>query len=227
MAVPTINGSGAHAAGTGATTLAVPYPATINSGDLLILHIGGLPAGNDPSGWTKYSNTTDSPWRSALYWKVATGSESGDETLTGLNSGAVYMARIWRVTGGNNVADEAVSFAASKDVGHPSITTSNSDSLVLMYTGINDDETAVSFTGETGGDLTLTAQDTTALDTDYHISLQEVDLASTGTIAGGTWSYAGATETWLTRGIAVYPTAGPGISRRHNAVSFAKIRPVE
>ena len=98
--------------------------------------------------------------------------------------------------------------AASKTIDHPDVVTTGADRLVIAVTGVNDDETAASFTGETGGDFTLATDDLTALGTDMALSMQTAGMASSGTISGGTWTYGGATETWATVAFAIFDSGG-------------------
>jgi len=212
MAVPVIAASGAAAAGTG-TSLAVPYPSGINSGDLLIFAYCNGSAnfnGSTPSGWTlELAQQQGTTVQTSVFSKIAAGSESGNLSFTGLRSGDSHIARMHRITGGDTIEAVNSSGASSKTVTHPSTTTSWADSLVMQFTGINDDETAASFTGETGGDLTLHSQDSGTGGNDVALSLQTAGLASAGTISGGSWTYAGATEAFVTIGLAVYTNVDP------------------
>lgn len=82
----TYQGAGTTAANTvAATTLAVPYPASIQAGDVLVLVVGvsGV-APTNPAGFTS-AITTNSGGSTPAYrvsYKVATGSESGSLNVT-------------------------------------------------------------------------------------------------------------------------------------------------
>lgn len=93
--------------------LAVPYPASIAAGDLLILHIvTKYPPNNPttPAGWTVMGVTTGGAGAAgadsgdvtlAVYYKVAVGDETGSlsVTTTGANTGIGRMGRYTRSAG--------------------------------------------------------------------------------------------------------------------------------
>lgn len=206
--VPSIHASGAAASGTG-TSLNVPYPtiASEDSGKLLILtYVNGsstnLPS--TPSGWLIVGTATGTGVVTRVYRKLSDGTESGNLSLTGLNSGDSHIARIHLFDGADLVEGASTNTGSSKNPAHASVTTSGDDRLVLSVMGINDDETASSYTGETGGDFTLTYNDTSTVGNDVGMSLQEAPVASSGTISGGSWSYSGAGEDWADVSFAVY-----------------------
>jgi hypothetical protein len=210
MAVPSIATSGAKAEGSG-TSLSVPYPSGISSGDLLILlYCNGSRNGNftDPTDWTREfaigGGSGGTECLTGCLSKIADGTETGNLTFGGLTNNESHLARMHRITGGDTLEDKDWTRDSSKTIGHADITTTGTDRLVMVVTGISDDETASNFTGETGGDLTIHSQDGTILDDDAHLSLQTVGLATAGTISGGTWTYSGATEGWSTISFAVY-----------------------
>ena len=212
MAIPVFQtaDSGAAVAGTG-TSLAVPYPSNISAGDFLLLTYGmhKAEAPNTPSGWTIIeSRQSGSEVRIDTFFKIAAGTESGNLTFTTNGDTFAKIARMHRFTGADSVEANANSTASGKIIDHPDIVTTGADRLAIAFTSLNDDETATSFTGETGGDLTLDFQDTTALGSDHHISIQSADMASSGTLSGGTWSFGGASEQWLTAGFALFQAAG-------------------
>ncbi len=207
MAVPSYASSGVVAVATTGISIDVPYPSGIVAGSLLILSGGssggGLPS--TPSGWTIIARERiATKVVCAVYFKLATGSESGDLTWQIENNDVVKMARMHRYTDADSVEAAAGSSAASKTIDHPSITTTDTDRKVLSFTAINDGETAASFTGETGGDFFLQLQDLTEEGTDHGLSLQHANLPTVNTIAGGTWTYGGATEEWATVAFAIY-----------------------
>ncbi|MDH3673652.1 MAG: hypothetical protein OES46_21260, partial [Gammaproteobacteria bacterium] len=203
MAVPVIAASGTAVAGAG--NLNVPYPSGISAGHLLLLIASDTGSGSftNPSGWTVIrNNTTPSP-NTAAWFKIAVGTESGTLTLT-VGSSNPHIARMHRVTGGDSVNALVNNSGNDKVIPHPSITTTVGDSLVCVVGGVDDDETASSFTGETGGDLTLHSQDSTTTGSDHLLYLQTAGMASTGTISGGTWEFAGAKENYSHIAFAIY-----------------------
>lgn len=86
MGLPTYVNAGT--AQTLATSAAVPYPASIVAGNLLLLHVAsadGTITSAKPTGWTEL---TGSPFagggvtQARVYYKIATGSESGTVSIT-------------------------------------------------------------------------------------------------------------------------------------------------
>jgi hypothetical protein len=208
MAIPVIATSGAAVSGTG-SSFNIPYPSGIEAGDLLLIAYSQSASTNQgsPSGWAVVGESGTTDPHTYVWSKTAVGDESGTLNYTPGGTAAKVM-RMHRITGGTNIEGAATNTGSSKTPGHPDVTTTAADRLVLVVGGVNDDETASSFTGETGGDLTLHSQDSTAAGTDQLLYLQEADMASSGTISGGTWSYSGATEDWSHVGFAVYGDAG-------------------
>ncbi len=223
MALPVLETSGASVLST-AQTIDVPFPASIAADDLLIITYGQRRAITPslPSGFTEIvKQTSGADCTTVAYKKIATGSESGDLSWdTGEDGSRAKIARMHRYSGADTVAATATSSASSKTIDHPDVVTTVADSLVLAVTGINDNETAASFTGETGGDFTLTFDDTTALGSDFGLSLQTAGMVSTGTISGGTWTYGGATEQWSTIGFAIFEAAAGGFTTVADSAAF-------
>jgi hypothetical protein len=212
MAVPTIANSGAHAADNTTADLAVPYPSGINSGDLLLLVIGAsdVSSWSTPSGWAVEGTVNFAQNIIYVFSKTADGTETGNLNVTPANS-QVHMGRMYRSADGDTIEAVATNAVSTKTPTHPDITTLTADSLVLCFGSVNDDETPSSFTGETGGDLTLHSSDSTTLGTDHLIYLQTADMASTGTISGGSWSFGGANESWAHVIFALYSASAQSL----------------
>lgn len=93
MAVAYI-GAGAQSGNTSTdTTRDIAYPSNIQAGDLIVMYLGGSSANqmNNPSGWTQVVNQLSGGLSPSLYvgYKVATGSESGNQTVTSAGSATV------------------------------------------------------------------------------------------------------------------------------------------
>lgn len=117
---PTVAPSYDSAGTTGvatATPVAPSYPATVASGDMLILIVGITSSATDPSsittpaGWTLIPNTSlaTTPGADLLagaaYYKVADGTETGTFNVTLSMSGAnvVAIARVFRFLNASGV----------------------------------------------------------------------------------------------------------------------------
>lgn len=84
-------------ANSSTTTIAVPYPAGLAAGDILLLQrsdansTNGIPA--TPSGWTAITADQQvGTYAGGIFLKVATGSESGSLSLTSSNTSAIMHA---------------------------------------------------------------------------------------------------------------------------------------
>lgn len=144
--------------------------------------------------------------RQSIFYKVATGSETGTETVSVNNdvSQLTKMACMYRTRGSvtsSFAEDSDVTAVASSDVTitHPPVTTLGVNRLVLAFVAINDDQAQASFTSETGGDLTeFTTPHTSSVGDDGGISLQTATMAAAGTITGGSFTIA-ATRRFIVR----------------------------
>ena len=168
---------GAGTVGSGGTTsVSVPYPAIVQAGDLLVAVVGNRPNANTPdniSGWTKVSATGGAgsegagtgTIRGTLFYKIASGSESGNLTVA-CTSGTSMFGRMFRLTcispyawdvrtesGSDNSAGTSWSATAANDPG-----IAGND--ILLCCSINSEDTAraaseaVSATGVTFATMT-------------------------------------------------------------------------
>jgi hypothetical protein len=136
--------------GTAGTSWAVPYPAGISAGHLLVLHIvtnGG--AVTTPAGWTAvYNETVLANPKGGLFIKVAAGTESGNLTVTTASTaGNAIMLRYTGVdtTTPQDVAASTYSNSLSTDPATvlPSITTVTNNAWLVMGNGLNSGSTTV------------------------------------------------------------------------------------
>lgn len=208
----------------GVFTLNPACPATVDADDILILHCtcrAGTSAAWDgpPSGWgTIDDNLGSARHRMSLYWKRADGSEDGSTVTvtgayTGTNQGA--YARIYSFSGVKNSGSSASDICesgsntsgSSSSVSFIDVTTTGADRLACVFTGANDDATIAAFTGESGGDLTEpVAEYTSVTGGDGMLSLQTADMASSGTLTGGTATL-GVSCSWISRSLALIPNS--------------------
>ena len=209
MAVPTIAATGARDTEF-ANALEVPYPSGISSGHLLILQTCNrdTAAMDTPTDWDLEADSGATNPRTQIFTKIAVGSESGSLTVSTSGGDASRIGYMHRSADADSVEAAATNTGSDKDPAHPNITTTDADRLVLSAGGINDDQAASSFTGETGGDLTLHTDELSTVGDDISLSLQTAGMASSGTISGGTWSYSGPVEDWSHACIAIYLDAG-------------------
>jgi len=133
--------------GTDVTSITLDYNdlTTINSGDLLMIicgddvdNSGGTPQFDALTGWTKKGENGDSnsDCQIAVYYKWATGSESGTFNLSHTTTAAALWVYLIRITGSVGSGDPFETFVASTPgVGFTASTstgTANTDYALYM-----------------------------------------------------------------------------------------------
>lgn len=142
--------------GTASTSWAVPFPASIAAGDLLVLHIstnGGAVSATPPTGFTEvYREATLTNPKGGIWIKVASGSETGNLTVTVTST--TGNAQMFRYTGVDTTTPQD---ATATNVSYttntspfvlPSITTVTANT-VLIY-GNSANSGTVTMTGPAG-----------------------------------------------------------------------------
>jgi hypothetical protein len=199
-------------AGTGAATtsgtVSVPYPPGLSAGDTLICHVltkvGTAIA--TPSGWTLISSGVpgDGAGLHAAYRKTAAGSESGSLSVSTTDSEVIGVyGRMYRFTGANGSEGAGQEGGSSDTIPDRTVTTSGADRLAVNLVAIEDDVTVAAFTGMTGGTWAeaVGAYETT-IGFDATLQIQVAQIASAGTINGGTQTIA-TTESYHVIGFAL------------------------
>src|SRR5215217_7567233 len=119
------------------TSYNVAYPSGITAGQLLVLFISinGGTGVNSPSGWTEvYNDLTLSNPKGGIWYKIATGSESGTLAVT-LGSSVTGSGIILRYTGVDTTTPMDVTpttirnTTASNTTVLPTLTTVTADTL--------------------------------------------------------------------------------------------------
>lgn len=137
--------SGASAAGS--TSLAVPYPASISAGQLLLLHIVNKYPSNTPdtpagfallaqaSGGAGSAGADSGTVYSTVYYRYATGTESGNITVN-IPSGNAALGRCHRYTSGASTSIELSVSTGSDNAG--GVNSFNATSAVDIDVVVND-----------------------------------------------------------------------------------------
>lgn len=213
MAIPSIRsaGTGAYVAAGTASTIDVPYPASITAGDLLIMQfmIRSTPLNTvtTPAGWTLQYGPEDSAptpdFQAYTYVKTAAGSESGNLTVTCSGTDSSKSGRIYAIQDTNGTIEGA---ATRRDQNSTvlcnNLTTSGDDRLGVALVYYRDVQATTSFTTESGGDWT----EAYAYSPAGVLQIQTAQVASATTITGGSLTY-GAYTHWITRSFALQPAA--------------------
>jgi len=182
----------------GLATLTVTYPATINSGDLLVLYVcGNCSAGSaDVVTPTLAYNTINengggTTRLAGVYYRVANGTEGGGtETITvafttpttGRALAQVYLIVSANTSSPIDGAAVITTGAAATSLTMPNLTPSAANSLAVAIVTCTSNTTITSSTGEAGGDWTEAAAE------DGSAACGTVDMQTagiSGAISGG------------------------------------------
>ena len=207
-----------QAAGGGSGTTGNPtpsYPSGLQSDDLILLQVTVRDTANTPTtpnGFTLlYGPDSTGTGRQWIYYKFATGSESGTITVT-IGGSSCKIARMYSF---RNVAlssfTEGGGFGSgsSSTLYAQSVTTTDTKRLAVSFVFINDNNAVGSFTGETGGNWgEAVSEYTTSAGSDGCVQLQTATMASAGTISGGSYSMS-ASDPWGVMAFALKPKTTP------------------
>lgn len=114
------SGTFAHQSATEVNSLNVPYPS-VQADDILLLQVtfravSGVHDFNTPSGWTLISqidcNGSDNTLY-ALFWKRATGSESGNQTVTKNSGGGSPQEMAGRMTAWSGAVESGTPYTGT------------------------------------------------------------------------------------------------------------------
>lgn len=146
--IPVYEGNGGLAEGEGAG-VTLSYPTIVNANDILIIQVLDKDADSfqTPTGFNGpvRSHTDNSNLSDALWWKRASGSESGTITLNSNSSdGDLIAAVMSRFSGciqsGNPYEQQgSTGISSSTAIGFRSITTQGANRLILYLAQVNDD----------------------------------------------------------------------------------------
>lgn len=218
MPTPVFQDAGAGAAGTTAS-LSVPYPATVNANDCLILQLFCRKGtAFTASGWTSVQSSALSLGFHQVFAKIAAGTEGGTSFSASMSGTSLsgFYGRIYRLS---SVVSSSFTEAAgaatgtSTTVADQSVTTTGATRLAVNLVALCDDLAIGSFSGETGGTWTEAISEFTAsTGAGACLQLQTAAIASAGTINGGTTTVGTATSPGTNEfsvvGFALKPAAG-------------------
>lgn len=217
MAFPTVQATNDSITSPGATTATVSLPASISSGDLLIILLATTAdlTWTTPSGWTSLFNYAPSASRKMVgYYRVADGGEGATVSVS-LSTSATTWHNAYRITGYTSPPESgAGATGASGQPDPPSLTASGSGDNLWI---------AIAW----GVDVTPTATAPTNYGNKIERAGSNLTLASarrentTGTENPGAFADFTSAE-WAAQTIVVLPAAAGGqpISKRHGGVPF-------
>lgn len=191
------------AAGAGTTSLSgtegqidVAYPTGIASGTPLFAHIRSNNSTSDgniatPSGWTSVNQQSlvGAGLRSAVFWKIASGSESGTETfIENATTPTGMVGRMYRFSNGVSIegASGAATAASATNLDAVALTTLGNLRLALQFFAASVNNTIGNITGETNADYTeAIAEYATSTPFACVLSLQVAAIPTAVAITGG------------------------------------------
>ena len=219
---PTPSVAAIGAVSSGATATLTPgFPTGIVAGSLLILHAESSNIAADITtdlaldGWSEVyddqrSSGAGNAIRQWVYYKYATGSESGSLTVTWAAS-ANRIARITRIANARPSAPfEGPTLVVGTDdpITGPSLAPSGANRLGLALIAVGDNQAASNvLASATGGTWAGHYGNVEGAGNDTALFLNSVDLSAGGSISGGNFSPGMvAAADWLLRGTLLKPT---------------------
>jgi hypothetical protein len=214
---PAFGAAGTLAAGD-TEDLTPGFPSGIVAGQLLLLQVestnlAGSPA--TPSGWTlQWDDQRNvgggNEVRQWIYYKYATGSESGSLSVDFPSTGN-KIAGIYRITNPHPSSpfEGATLVAGTNDpITGPTLTPAGANRLGLALIAVGDNQVAETvLAGANGGTWVGHIANPEPAGADSAVFLNTVDLSGGGEISGGSFSPATVTAAdWVLRGVLVEPS---------------------
>lgn len=229
MTTPVVESVTTTAFGAGPGPHAVAMPATVNSGELLVIFFGCSYASSitNPAGWTEKwdQDVSSNSRRSSCHVKVADGTEDGTTVSITVPDGDQAAAHTYRISGwyGTLAGVEVGTAATGTDdsPNPPSLTPSwgSADQLFLVSAVYKGDFTTTSSypTNYTNGTTTKSA----ATDSGDEVSVATARRAVTGTTDNpGVYTLSGSAN-WVANTLVVRPTqvTAPVVAIAYNIIS--------
>lgn len=218
---PAYGASGGLVQVAASTAAAVPYPAGIAAGHLLVLQTNGVGVPSaTPAGWTLLGPGALSfvsgfgTRQCRTFWKFADGTEAGTLAVTSSAAGpmAACMHRLTNVKQGATAADFLEGFGersgANPTLTHEPITSTGPQRLAVVLGFRGGDNFATNdMTGETGADLVELADVGSPVEFNYGFHLFAGVLAAAGTVSGGSAGTTGVAGGWASQAFALRAAA--------------------
>jgi hypothetical protein len=174
----------------------VPYPGSLAAGDIIFLHIFARTPAAIPAtiaGWTTayHDDVAANSRESAVFYKTATGSESGTQSVTFLvntNSASGIMCAFRNVNIAAGFEDAALGQASAGSFTGPTIATNGDHRMCFAFMGQDNNNPITPFGAVTGGTWVERYDFGSGVGSNCGIHLQTAIMTSAGTISGGTMS---------------------------------------
>lgn len=191
MAFPTVESlTETSGDASGGSSLDIDLPATISSGDLLLMLVAAetltAPSWTTPAGWTALqTGQINGDDAAAIFYKSASGSETSPVSVAvGANAdgfaGQVFRISGWEGTSSGIAAATAVEgFSSPLDPpASPSMTAGGGDNLFIVASLMADDNDTVTSTSTNYGNLTNTVSANASINQGATVATWRRNLAS-------------------------------------------------
>jgi flagellin-like protein len=199
-------------AGSGTTGNPKPkYPSGMQSGDLILLQVSVQDTSTTPTtpdGFTAlYSADSTGTGRQWIYYKFATGSESGKLTVS-ISGSVTKMARMYafsNVSLSNICEDASLGFGTGSEIDAQSVSTVGDSRLAVSFVFVCDNNNVGSFVGGTGGEwVEAVSEFKTSSGSDGCMQLQIATMPIAGQLTGGSYTMSDS-DPWCVRAFALIP----------------------
>jgi hypothetical protein len=174
----------------------VPYPGSLAAGYIIFLHIMSRTPASIPAtiaGWTTayHDDIAANSRESAVFYKTATGSETGSQSVTFLvnsNSAVGIMTAFSNVNIAAGFEDAALGQASGGSYTGPTIATNGDHRMCFAFVGYDNQLSLTPFGAVTGGTWVERYDFGSSVGSNCGIHLQTAIMTAAGTITGGTMS---------------------------------------
>lgn len=230
MTAPTYQSAGSFYEPSGtsiAGTHNIPYPATVNAGDRLVMAVAGAIQGNEaatmtspPDGWDEIgdqilANQSGNDLNLWAFTKEADGTEDGGTepiTITCSSTNAALCAQIWRFlesAGVEDVLDDAPAGVPGTSVNGPTVTPAGVERVAVQILATHNDRACGNITGSSPINWTERTEDFNAARSLCTVQLQTADIDD-DEISGGSMTLASGAEALAIKSFALQPdVVGP------------------
>lgn len=218
-----VSNSEVHRDNASSTSLVADRPATVNAGDLLVIHVAFRSSTNltaDPTpgstGWTTIARQTSSTLgiQAWVAWKIATGSEPGPSAAYSwtLSSAQTQTVTIFRVTGADaTTPKDSGSVSVGSSAGGTTMTASSAtpSGLERLFVALFNNISSTTYSATTPATMTTEWFHSAGTGTTIRSSggYSEALASSSAT---GTRAVTSGSSAWTAQSVLIVPAAGGG-----------------
>ncbi len=183
-------------------------PSNISEGDLLVAVIGtdANETIGTPTGWTKVASDLNNSCTLSVQWRIAGASEpsSVDFSITSWERVCAACARFTGDFGSNPVDVFGSDTGTGADPTHPSITPTESTTMLLSAFCKDTEQVSVNDSGEPSGYTNVFTNDSSGGSAGCSSGLAYRAYTGTSATGTGAWDILNASEAWAAFHIAIY-----------------------